>query len=220
MRCPYCGQANTDATRYCLRCGRAIGTVQQPPLSMRPQITPAVPPPAGSRPGVRSQPVRLPGPGIVEATATAQPAATAPPGEPVAAPSPPAGFPPKTLTQLQELATAALAYTVGSSRREAGNKKVVDIVYPSCPAWQQVATLYKALSEHDEESYDSVVIRGFREESDLGLAFNNGRLTFDRRARLGGQLIRRYLIETHRGFEVDSLRIVLTEEWPAEQRRA
>ncbi|WP_069804743.1 hypothetical protein [Thermogemmatispora onikobensis] len=217
MRCPYCGQVNTDATRYCLRCGRAIGTVQQPPLSTRPPIAPAVPP----SPVVRGQRGRLPSPGIVEASARPVAAAAAPLGETVAPAGPPEGFPPRTLAQLQGLAAAAaLAYTVGSNKPEAGNKKVVEIVYPPCPAWQQVATLYKALSEHDDERYDSVIIRGFYEESDLRFAFNNGRLTFDRRARLGGQLIRRYLIETHRGFEVNSVRIVLTEEWPAEQLRS
>ncbi|WP_376796758.1 hypothetical protein [Thermogemmatispora sp.] len=139
--------------------------------------------------------------------------------EPEALPKPPEGFPPKTLAQLRELAAAALAYKVGSEEREAGNKKVVEIIYPPCPAWQQVATLYQALIEHDDERYGTVVIRGFHEESDLRFAFNNGRLTFDRQVRLGDQLIRRYLIETHRGFEINSVRIVLTEELPAEQLR-
>ncbi|WP_052890934.1 zinc ribbon domain-containing protein [Thermogemmatispora carboxidivorans] len=218
MRCPYCGQVNTDATRYCPRCGRAIGAVQQPLLSTRPPVVPPAVPPS---PAVRGQRGRLPGPGVVEATAQPVAAAAAPLGEAVASPGPPEGFPPRTLAQLQELATAtALTYTVGSNRLEAGNKKVVEIIYPPCPAWQQVATLYKALSEHDDERYDSMIIRGFCEESDLRFAFNNGRLTFDRRVRLGGQLIRRYLIETHRGFEVNSVRIVLTEEWPAEQLRS
>ncbi len=218
MRCPYCGQVNTDATRYCLRCGRAIGTVQQPPLAARSQTESATSPMILRQAAQRGQ-ARLPGPGIpgiVEASAQPVTTSAVLPEEIVTSPRSPEGFPPKTLAQLRELAATALAYKVGGSEVQAGGKKVVEIVYPPCPAWQQVATLYKALSEHDDERYDTVIICGFHEESDLRFGFNNGRLTFDRRARLGNQLIRRYLIETHRGFEIDSVRIVLTEELPAE----
>ncbi len=42
-------------------------------------------------------------------------------------------------------------------------------------------------------------------------AFTNGQLVFDHGVRLGGLIVNRYQIETGNGFEIDSVRIVLTE---------
>jgi hypothetical protein len=72
--------------------------------------------------------------------------------------------------------------------------------------------LLKAFKETQEEPYETIVIQGYL-PSDPGLySFTNGQLVFDRNVRLGGQTLNRYQIETGNGFEVDSVRIVLSEE--------
>ncbi len=49
-------------------------------------------------------------------------------------------------------------------------------------------------------------------EKDIGeYGFTNGQLRYDRNVPLGGQRINRYQIETGTGFEMDSVRIVLSE---------
>jgi hypothetical protein len=234
MRCPYCGGINTDQANYCTRCGRGLSSASQTPsapqttrtqpspqtsqTSQRLQPAPASGPPGAAAPGPSGGRRRQGGPGSFAlsqpASAAAMqrgPLATSPPSPPPP-PPPPAPFPPRTLAQLQALQPGALDYTLLGSSLLPGRKKLVEIQYPSCAPWQQVATLYRALGDHDEERFDTIVVRGFCEQTEARSSFDNGELIFDRQARLGGQVIRRYLIATHHGFEVDSVRIVLTEE--------
>lgn len=126
-------------------------------------------------------------------------------------PEPPAQFPPRTVEQLQALEPGALAYTVVNSATGDGRKKIVRIVYPKGVAWQQVATLLKALKEQQEERFDTVIIQGALDQDSAIYAFTNGQLVFDRNVRLGGSITNRYQIETGNGFESDSMRMVLTE---------
>jgi hypothetical protein len=216
MQCPYCGQVNAESTRYCLRCGRAMPS-ESSSASVRVTPLEADRSAAGKRWGEAARPPRqtsgagLASGGQQTVASERRPQQTVP-REVVAAPEPPAPFPPRTLSQLQALLPGALEYTVGAEEVRSNRRKVIEIVYPPCTAWQQAATLYKALSERDDRRYETVVVRGFQEQSGPHFLFNNGQLTFDRNARLGGRLIKRYLIETHRGFEMEAVRVVLTEE--------
>ena len=126
-------------------------------------------------------------------------------------PEPPSQFPPRTVEQLQALEQGALAYTVVQRAVGDGRKKIVRIVYPKGVAWQQVATLLKAFKEQLEDRFDTIIIQGVLEKDTQVYAFTNGQLVFDRGVRLGGLIVNRYQIETGNGFEIDSVRIVLTE---------
>jgi hypothetical protein len=92
-----------------------------------------------------------------------------------------------------------------------GRKKIVRIAYAKGVPWQQVATLLKAFKEQQEEKFDTVIIQGFLDQHTSGYSFTNGQLYFDRNVRLGGLTTNRYQIETGNGYEIDSVRIVLTE---------
>jgi len=87
----------------------------------------------------------------------------------------------------------------------------VSIVYANCVAWQQVATLLKAFKEQQETRFESIIIRGYLSQKADVYAFTHGQLVFDRNVRLGGLTMNRYQIETGSGFEIDSVRIVLSE---------
>lgn len=139
----------------------------------------------------------------------APPVPSAPPVPP--APQAPAPFPPRTLAQLQALEQGALSYTVLDTMTNGQRKKIVRIIYPRCVAWQQVATLLKALKEQQDSRFETIIIQGYMSpESDV-YTFTNGQLTFDHNVRLGSQTLNRYQIETGNGFESDSVRIVLSE---------
>jgi hypothetical protein len=126
-------------------------------------------------------------------------------------PEPPAQFPPRTVEQLQALEQGAFAYTVVNSTAGDGRKKIVRIAYPKSVAWQQVATLLKAFKEQQEDRFDTIIIQGVLEQDTQAYAFTNGQLVFDRNVRLGSLITNRYQIETGNGFEIDSIRVVLTE---------
>jgi hypothetical protein len=128
-----------------------------------------------------------------------------------APPEAPAPFPPRSVEQLQALEPGALAYTVVNSATDDGRKKIVRIVYPRCVAWQQVATLLKALKDQQEDRFDTIIIQGVLDQDTQVYSFTNGQLVFDRNVRLGSLITNRYQIETGNGFESDSMRIVLTE---------
>ncbi len=115
------------------------------------------------------------------------------------------------MEQLQALETGALAYSVVDSTVSVGNKKIVRISYPRAAAWQQTATLFKALKEQMEERFDTIIIQGVQSPESSVYAFTNGQLTCDRRVLLGSQKLIRYILETGNGFDSDSVRIVLTE---------
>jgi hypothetical protein len=115
------------------------------------------------------------------------------------------------LSQLQALEQGALTYTVAETTTNGNRKKIVRIVYPRCAAWQQVATLYKAWREQQEERFESIIIEGYHTQDANDFAFTNGQLTFDRDVRLGSQIMNRYLIETGNGYASDSVRIILSE---------
>ena len=127
------------------------------------------------------------------------------------APEPPAPFPPRTLQQLLALESGALAYTIVQDTVGDGRKKIVRIAYPRCSAWQQAATLLKALKEVKADKFDSVIIQGVSERDANVYQFTQGQLCFDRNVRLGSQTLNRYLIETGNGYEADAVRIVLSE---------
>lgn len=117
------------------------------------------------------------------------------------------------MEQLQALEPGALAYTVTDTALVVNHKKIVSILYPKCAAWQQVATLLKAYKEQQDEKFGTIIIQGSHNE--LGsYGFTNGQLTVDRGVLLGSQKIDRYQIETDNGFEVSSIRIVLSEPVP------
>jgi hypothetical protein len=83
-----------------------------------------------------------------------------------------------------------------------------------CPAWQQVATLYKVLQECKEDrasKFDTVIVQGFFDSNESLYNFTNGQITYDRGVRLGSQTLNRYQIETGNGFSSDSIRVVLSE---------
>ncbi len=220
MRCPYCGGINSDRASFCASCGRDLATPvrqaagrqpSQPPPYQEPPNYQRPAPPTQARPAPNQRPPAAPqqqgrqGP--------TQPQAQVPRDAPAAPPAPaaPAPFPPRNLNELQTLAQGALAYTVAETTTNGTRKKIVRIVYPGCVAWQQVATLLKALQEQQEDRFESIVIEGYYSRDDPGSAFTNGQLSFDRNVRLGSQTLNRYLIETGNGYASDSVRIVLTE---------
>ena len=137
------------------------------------------------------------------------PVPAAPPAPP--APEAPSPFPPHTVAQLQALEQGALAYTVTDTTTNGQRKKIVRIIYPRCVAWQQVATLLKALKEQQDSRFETIIIQGHLSTDPDVYTFTNGQLTFDRNVRLGSQTLNRFQIETGNGFESDSVRIVLSE---------
>ncbi len=237
MRCPYCGR-NSEKANYCTSCGRDLtkpmpgqpAARQQPPYQQPPPYQQAPPyqqPPPYEHPSTYQQPPQAypasaprqapptqgrPVPPTVPQQqqppprARQQPAPVAPP-----APDAPAPFPPHTMEQLQALETGALAFnvldTIGGDRR----KKIVRITYPKCVAWQQVATLLKAFKEQKETQFETIIIQGYLPQDPGGFNFTNGQLSYDQNVRLGSQTMNRYQIETGNGFEIDSVRIVLSE---------
>ncbi len=84
------------------------------------------------------------------------------------------------------------------------------IVYAKCTAWQQVATLLKALGEQQDAQFDTILIQGVQDAQTSIYSFTNGQLRFDRNVRLGDAITNRYQIETDNGFDSDAVRIVLT----------
>lgn len=84
------------------------------------------------------------------------------------------------------------------------------IIYAKCTAWQQVATLLKALREQQDAQFDTILIQGVLEPHTSIYMFTNGQLRFDRNVRLGDAITNRYQIETDNGFDSDAVRIVLT----------
>jgi coenzyme F420-reducing hydrogenase delta subunit len=212
MRCPYCGGFNADQAQFCSRCGRDFvpqnpsgqpASRQSPP--QRPPYQRPGPNPAATTPEYASTTRRRRQSVSTQAAITLTPAA--PP-----APEPPAPFPPRNMDQLQELEPGALAYTFVSDEVGVGRKKIVRIVYPRCAVWQQVATLLKAFKEYQTDQFDTIIIQGVVDQDNSVYTYTNGQLWFDRRVRLGSQLINRYQIETGTGLESDAVRIVLAEE--------
>ena len=223
MRCPYCGGLNGEKASFCAQCGRDLVPVQagqtqqqQSPFLPAPRPRPA--PQGATRPTPPYQPPRPPQPVTVPRQA---PVIQQPPRTPVAVPvpplqqvvEPPMPFPPRTMTQLRELQTEAVPYTVVDDSIAAGRKKIVRIVYRRCAAWQQVATLLKAFNEQKQlEAFTTIIVQGVLEQDKSPYAFTNGQLQFDRGVRLGSQTLNRYQIETGTGFESDSIRILLEEK--------
>ncbi len=237
MRCPYCGGVNTERATYCKYCGRDLNLSKsnqpapsQQPRQAPPQLDQSYPPPvrpsqtpysAPGRPGSTSVPQQ-----------TAQTAKTIPtaygsahtrivppppqmptPVEPPA-PDPPAPFPPRTPAELHALESGALSYHVVDAAAQIGRKKVVNIIYPRCAAWQQVATLLKVLQEQQEAQFDTIVVLGYwRQDPDViaTSTFTNGHLIYDRNVRLGSAIQNRYQIDTGNGFDSGAIRIVLSE---------
>ena len=222
MRCPYCGGFNSERASFCVYCGRDLTSGKQPAQRQQPQ-SPQQPPHQQPRPAPppQSYPTRptpatqqsgqVPAAQRRRAPAMPQqiPIPTAPPVPP--APEAPAPFPPHTLAQLQALEQGALAYTVTDTTTNGQRKKIVRIIYPRCVAWQQVATLLKALKEQQDSRFETIIIQGYLSPDPDVYTFTNGQLTFDRNVRLGSQTLNRYQIETGNGFESDSVRIVLSE---------
>jgi len=112
---------------------------------------------------------------------------------------------------LKQLEQGALNYSPVSEEESVGRKKTIRILYQRCAPWQQVATLLKALKEHQAEKFNTLIIQGIYEQENSLYRFTNGQLQFDLNVRLGSQIINRYQIETGNGFETDSVRIVLSE---------
>ena len=222
MRCPYCGGINSDRTAFCVHCGRDL-IMQPPPNQYPPYQQRQGAPPLQGRPAnvpriLQQQPQQAPATQRRQTPVTSpqytqtttQPALSVVPPAPLP-PEPPAQFPPRTVEQLQALEQGALAYSVVNSAVGDGRKKIVRIVYPKGVAWQQVATLLKAFKEQQEDVFDTIIIQGVLEQDIQAYAFTNGQLVFDRNVRLGSLITHRYQIETGNGFEIDSVRIVLTE---------
>jgi len=120
-------------------------------------------------------------------------------------------FPPKTVEQLRALEPGALAYTVVNTTTNAEWKKTVRVVFPRCAPWQQAATLLKALKEQMDTNHETIVVQGVQPQDTGIYGFTNGEIIFDRHARLGSQVMTRYLLETSDGFASDAIRVVLTE---------
>ena len=232
MRCPYCGGLNPDRNTYCTFCGRDMRNVPrpaasqpaQPPQSQRPSAPPQGRPshPAQSYPAQQPrqpQQPQYPQPPqqsqrpsttasrVAPTAARNIPQPVAPPPPP---PDPPAPFPPHTLAELQALEPGALDYTVVDNEVGDGRKKIVRIVYAKCAAWQQVATLLKALREQQDAQFDTILIQGVPDQHTSIYSFTNGQLCFDRNVRLGDAITNRYQIETDNGYDSDAVRIVLT----------
>ena len=214
MRCPYCGGSNSDRARFCASCGRDMTIpVSRPPAQRAPAQQPPYQQP---RPGQPAQGYPAPAqPQAPSRVPQGRPATSVRPSQPSPveplAPEAPAPFPPRTLSQLQALEQGALTYTVAETTTNGNRKKIVRIVYPRCVAWQQVATLYKAWKEQQEERFESIVIEGYHTQDANDFTFTNGQITFDRDVRLGSQIMNRYLIETGNGYASDSVRIILNE---------
>jgi len=240
MRCPYCGGLNSDQAQFCVRCGRDMSKPPVQTTAVRakapypppppPQQTPGQhprqsPPGQGySRPGTPQapgpqvppyQPPRqvspgFPAPGVPGRRVTEAPASPLSPPVSAGAEAP-APFPPHTMQQLKALEQGALNYNVVSEEESVGRKKTICILYQRCTPWQQVATLLKALKEQQSDKFNTIIIQGiYRQENDP-YGFTNGQLQFDRNVRLGSQITNRYQVETGNGFEIDSVRIVLSE---------
>jgi hypothetical protein len=127
-------------------------------------------------------------------------------------PEPPAPFPPSTVAELQALEQGALPYTVVNDTVDVGLKKIVCIAFAKCVPWQQIATLLKAYKEQQGEHFATIIIQGILPQDPGVYSFTNGQLRFDRNVRLGSLTTNRYQVETGNGYEIDSLRIVLTEQ--------
>lgn len=168
---------------------------QQPVLQPAPQRPPAQQTPATRRHGTTPASVPIP---------------SVPTQPPVS--EPPAPFPPRTLDQFNALlVSGAQPYTVVESTIENGKKKVVRIAYTPCAAWQQAATLLKALQEQQEGQYSTILIQGVFSQQQHAYAFTNGQLQFDCNVRLGSAINNRYMVETGDGFASDAVRFVLNE---------
>ncbi|HLI06618.1 MAG TPA: zinc ribbon domain-containing protein [Ktedonobacteraceae bacterium] len=189
---------------------------QQPyqPNVVRPAPPPV--PPGQTLPQSQPQPQQVGTQRAARTRSTATGAATYPSPAPLqppvpSAPESPAPFPPRTMEQLRALEEGALAYTVVDSSVSVGRKKVVRISYGRAVAWQQAATLLKALKEQIEDRFDTIIIQGVLPQDINVYAFTNGQLTCDRNVLLGSQKLTRYILETDNGFDSDSVRVVLTE---------
>ncbi len=226
MRCPYCGGLNSDQMEFCMHCGRDLrfpppkqpGPYQQtsypqarqaPAPQGRPATNPQAPQQQAQQ-AAAAQRRRVPGMPPQGASTITQPQAPVVPPE-LPPPEPPAPFPPRTVAQLQALEQGALAYDVVNSAIGDGRKKIVKIVYPRGVPWQQVATLLKAFKEQREDRFDTIIIQGVLEQDTRTYTFTNGQLVFDRNVLLGGSTTNRFQIDTGSGFEIDAVRIVLTE---------
>ncbi len=224
MRCPYCGGLNGEKASFCAQCGRDLVPVQarQQPGQTQQQQSPYLPAPrpkpttqGTARPTSPYQPPRPPQPVTVPRQTPQQPSRTplVPVPQPQQVIEPLMPFPPRTITQLKDLQTEALPYTVVDDTIAAGRKKIVRIVYRRCAAWQQAATLLKAFNEQKQlETFNTIIVQGILEQDKTPYAFTNGQLQFDRGVRLGSQILNRYQIETGTGFESDSVRILLEEK--------
>lgn len=218
MRCPYCGTTNGDQAKYCVHCGRDMSIGLKTPAMNRPQPPyqqPQQTPPTQRYPTpAQPQSSYQPGVGRPVPPQPSQPAARSRP-QPTPAPAPelpaPAPFPPKTVEQLKALEQGALAYNVLNTTTNAEWKKTVRIAFPRCAPWQQVATLLKALAEQLGTNHETYVVQGVLPQDSDVYGFTNGQITFDRHARLGSQVMARYLVETNDGFASDSVRVVLSE---------
>jgi hypothetical protein len=211
MRCPYCGGPNADHASFCTRCGRDLAAYVPPnqyPPNQQPQ---GAPPPVQGRPTTMPPPWQQPTQQTPVTQRRRVPTTPSQSTQTTKQPEPPSKFPPSTVEQLQTLEQGALAFTVIHSEVGDGRKKIVRIVYAKGVAWQQVATLLKALKEQLEDRFDSIIIQGVLEQDTQVYTFTNGQLIFDRGVRLGSLIVNRYQIETGNGFESDSVRIVLTE---------
>jgi hypothetical protein len=115
------------------------------------------------------------------------------------------------MQQLKTLEQGALNYSLVSEEESVGRKKTVRILYQRCAPWQQVATLLKALKEQQSDKFNTITIQGVHGQENSVYGFTNGQLQFDRNVRLGSQIMSRYQVETGNGFEINSVRIVLSE---------
>src|SRR5579883_410680 len=230
MRCPHCGGLNPENTHYCVRCGREVTQLPARSPAQPPQQRPGNPPPSNPRPAPPVQrtsypPAVNPRPPMPQSAPPATPppaplaaprrskVQVAPVAQPVLAPAPeaPAPFPPRTVAQLEQLEQGALPYTFVNDSASYGKKKIVRIAYQRSSPWQQVATLWKALQEYNEERFDTIIIQGVQNQRADTYEYTNGQLVFDRNVRLGSQTLNLYQIETDNGFSNASIRIVLTE---------
>ena len=232
MRCPYCGGFNSDQAQFCIRCGRDM-SVKPPaqttasrssaPYPLPPQSQPS-PGQGYPRTGVsqppkpqvppyqqpRHQAPTTPTPRVP--TQRVQEAQVNPLPIPVpAGPEAPAPFPPRTTQQLKALTPCALNYCMVHEEESVGRKKTVRILFQRCTHWQQVATLLKVLQEQPSNTFNTIIVQGIYSQENNVYGFTNGQLQFDRNVRLGSQVMNRYQIETGNGFEIDSVRIVLSE---------